>query len=269
MGIPGALTPALLNRKSSRPNASLVFAKSASTDAGSLTSAGAASARSPSAPASAFVFARGSGRRPASTTDHPSPSIASAEARPTPVPAPVIIATFPCPSIPHSSSECSISKVRHQAKDPGRRRPESSRRTPGSAIAHRRSPYSPTMISRRNSRRTPGSAIARRRVRAAGGRPPLPGRHRPPRGDRRTADPEPVLARDTFRLLRECEGRGERQVPEEALPRDAAQRRPSALPSLRGARARILRRDARRTAPDRSFGHRRAIATIGERRRWQ
>ena len=99
IGIPGALAPALLNRKSRRPNASFVRAKSASTDAGSLTSAGTASARSPSAPASAFVCSSGSGRRPASTTDHPSRSIASAQARPTPVPAPVIIATLPCPFI--------------------------------------------------------------------------------------------------------------------------------------------------------------------------
>ena len=99
MGIPGALAPALLNRKSSRPNASAVLAKSACTDAGSLTSAGTASARSPSAPASSLVFSSGSGRRPASTTDHPSRSIASAQARPIPVPAPVIIATFPFPFI--------------------------------------------------------------------------------------------------------------------------------------------------------------------------
>ena len=154
IGIPGALAPALLNRKSSRPNASFVRAKSASTDAGSLTSAGTASARSPSAPASAFVFSE---RLGAASREHHRPSLAQhrqrasfrfrsfpPSARPTPVPAPVIIAipavAFRVRSFSeHPSSARSVSTLRFRATGPaGRKRPESSRRTPGNAISPRR-----------------------------------------------------------------------------------------------------------------------------------
>src|SRR5262249_15464066 len=54
-GTGGAPLPALLNKTSSRPNASFVRAKSSRTDAGSLTSAATARARSASGPASARV----------------------------------------------------------------------------------------------------------------------------------------------------------------------------------------------------------------------
>ena len=64
---PGAFTPALLNSTSSRPNASLVRANSACTEAWSVTSVGTASAWPAGAPASAIVSSSASARRPAST----------------------------------------------------------------------------------------------------------------------------------------------------------------------------------------------------------
>ena len=69
MGIAGVLVPALLNRRSSRPKASLVLAKRATTDAGSLTSVGTARALAPAAPASVTVASRASVRPPARATE--------------------------------------------------------------------------------------------------------------------------------------------------------------------------------------------------------
>ena len=68
MGTGGAPIPALLNNTSSRPKASLVLAKSALTEAGSLTSVATARARDPAPPAISAVSFKGSTRRPASAT---------------------------------------------------------------------------------------------------------------------------------------------------------------------------------------------------------
>ena len=58
-GAAAAPTPALLNSRSTRPQALTVAANSASTEAGSVTSVGTASAR-PAAPASATTSSSGS-----------------------------------------------------------------------------------------------------------------------------------------------------------------------------------------------------------------
>jgi hypothetical protein len=86
--------PALLNNRSTRPHAFTVAANKASTDAGSVTSVGTASAL-PGASASVATCSSGSLRRPAIATRQPSRSNASAAALPTPVPPPVTTATFP------------------------------------------------------------------------------------------------------------------------------------------------------------------------------
>src|SRR5437867_5283732 len=91
---PAAPMPALLNRRSSRPNALLVCAKSERMAWGSHTSVGTTSALERASPASADTVSRASLRRPASETWYPSRSSASPTALPTPLPAPVTIATF-------------------------------------------------------------------------------------------------------------------------------------------------------------------------------
>src|SRR5947208_1070607 len=93
-GTAGAPMPALLKSRSSRPNVSLVRAKSARTEAGSPTSVTTASVREPGL-ASRTTDSRASLRRPASATAYPSLRRASAEALPMPLPAPVTIATLP------------------------------------------------------------------------------------------------------------------------------------------------------------------------------
>ena len=65
---PGALTPALLNSTSTRPQVAFTFANSAATDSGWLTSVGTAIARPGAAPDSVIASANGSARRPASAT---------------------------------------------------------------------------------------------------------------------------------------------------------------------------------------------------------
>ncbi len=92
-GTAGAPPPALLNRKSRRPNSALVLANSALTLSTSPTSVGTARHLALVALASSTVFSSASLRRPASATDQPAFMSASAEARPMPLPAPVTIAT--------------------------------------------------------------------------------------------------------------------------------------------------------------------------------
>src|SRR5579883_2508863 len=111
--IGGAPMPALLNRKSNRPNRSLVRAKSASTESESATSACTAIARAPSAPACATAASSFSTRRPASTTDQPSARSASAAALPIPLPAPVTSAILTCSVI--GASEFALQPVDHDA----------------------------------------------------------------------------------------------------------------------------------------------------------
>ncbi len=90
----GAPMPALLNSTSSRPNVSIVLAKSARTDSGTPTSVWTTSAfDGPAFPSAAAASSR-STRRPARATLYPASRSASAEALPTPVPAPVTIATL-------------------------------------------------------------------------------------------------------------------------------------------------------------------------------
>src|SRR6476619_746692 len=93
---------ALLTRQSIRPNVSTAACMSASTWSGSRTSVGAASAVPPLLSMSAAVSARGSARRPATTTAAPSRENSSAIARPMPLPPPVTTAT--CPSNVPSTS---------------------------------------------------------------------------------------------------------------------------------------------------------------------
>ena len=64
--------PALLKRRSTRPNAPTAASNRARTESGSVTSVGTASARGPAPPARAIVSARASGRRPAIATEYPS-----------------------------------------------------------------------------------------------------------------------------------------------------------------------------------------------------
>ena len=66
IGTAGVPMPALLNRRSRRPNSFLVRANSALIDSGSLTSVGTASVLA--LPASLAVSSSLSARRPASTT---------------------------------------------------------------------------------------------------------------------------------------------------------------------------------------------------------
>src|SRR5438552_16683857 len=68
-GSGGAPEPALLKRRSNRPNMSVVFANRALTDCGSPTSVGTPSTRAPSLEPSAAVASNGSRRRPATTTE--------------------------------------------------------------------------------------------------------------------------------------------------------------------------------------------------------
>src|SRR3989442_357676 len=68
-GTGGAPEPALLKRRSNRPNASFVLANRAFTDRGSRTSVGTLSIRAPSLDPAAAAASRGSLRRPATTTE--------------------------------------------------------------------------------------------------------------------------------------------------------------------------------------------------------
>src|SRR5215471_20388429 len=90
----GALIPALLNNRSSRPKVSCVLANKVLTAAGSPTSVGTTSPCAPDGPAIVIVASNSSWRRPARVTAHPSCNSASATLLPMPVPAPVTIATF-------------------------------------------------------------------------------------------------------------------------------------------------------------------------------
>ena len=93
-GTGGAPEPALLNRRSNRPNVSTVVSKRSLTDFGSLTSVGTPSIRAPSFDPSATTASKGSFRRPATTTEYPSPARARATALPMPVPPPVTTPTL-------------------------------------------------------------------------------------------------------------------------------------------------------------------------------
>ena len=87
--------PALLNSRSRRPKASVVFAKACATDAGSATSIDTASMRPSPALAIEAVSSRASVRRPVRTTEYPFFCNKNAVARPMPLPAPVMNATLP------------------------------------------------------------------------------------------------------------------------------------------------------------------------------
>src|SRR5271170_5167110 len=89
IGTAGAPWPALLNKRSSRPNSRSMVANSAFTAAGSPTSAGEATARRPRALISPAASSSGSRRRPASATCQPARASAGAAALPIPEPAPV------------------------------------------------------------------------------------------------------------------------------------------------------------------------------------
>src|ERR1700674_3179611 len=69
IGTACALTPALLNRRSSRLYVSSTVQNRARTDAGSLTSVGTPSTLRPSLVPSAAVASKDSFRRPATTTE--------------------------------------------------------------------------------------------------------------------------------------------------------------------------------------------------------
>src|SRR5262249_25148491 len=90
----GALVPALLNNRSSRPKVSCVLANKPRTAAGSPTSVGTTSPCAPAGPAIVTVSSNSSWRRPARATPYPSCNSARATLLPMPVPAPVTIATF-------------------------------------------------------------------------------------------------------------------------------------------------------------------------------
>ena len=90
---PAPRRPALLNSRSSRPNRSPTIAKSASTAASSVMSAGTTIASAPAAAQrSRAVSSSGARRRPTSTTVKPAPASPTAAARPIPEPAPVMSA---------------------------------------------------------------------------------------------------------------------------------------------------------------------------------
>src|SRR5215510_9938268 len=122
----GALIPALLNNRSSRPKVSCVLANKARTAAGSPTSVGTTSPCAPAGPAIVTVASNSSWRRPARATAYPSCNSASATLLPMPVPAPVTIATFVNALIRHISFY--VDRIRygqeHQSKKllPGQRR---------------------------------------------------------------------------------------------------------------------------------------------------
>src|SRR4051812_48173531 len=84
-----AATPALLNRRSIRPNRAAAAANSARTEASSVTSHNSAASVSPP---SAQAVSSASRRRPAIMTCQPAFASARAVARPTPLPPPVTIA---------------------------------------------------------------------------------------------------------------------------------------------------------------------------------
>ena len=87
--------PALLNAKSSRPNASTVLASAAFTSAAFVTSHRAATARPPCPSTRRTVSRLPSSDTSATTTLAPSRANATAAARPMPFAAPVTNATFP------------------------------------------------------------------------------------------------------------------------------------------------------------------------------
>src|SRR5262245_25687772 len=92
IGTAGAPIPALLNRTSSRPNASTVRSKRARTATGSPTSVGTTSDLPASAAIIREVPSSRSVWRPAIATENPSRASATAAARPMPDPAPVTMA---------------------------------------------------------------------------------------------------------------------------------------------------------------------------------
>ncbi len=144
--------PALLNRKSTRPNFAAVRSNSACTESGSDTSVGIARAESAEALADRIASASGSGRRPANATRHPAPRSAVAAALPMPVPAPVTIATLPfiacrlrsgSASILASTAGATVAVDRRTGAGspgmPGRRTSAARRRRYANVISFRRS----------------------------------------------------------------------------------------------------------------------------------
>jgi len=89
MGIAGAFLPALLNSRSSRPNASRMRVNNARTLSGLLTSATTGSILPPAGFAKAAVASKVSVLRPAKTTENPAACKPRLTARPIPLPAPV------------------------------------------------------------------------------------------------------------------------------------------------------------------------------------
>src|SRR6185437_1690160 len=89
IGTGGAFWPALLNRRSRRPNSRSICPNRALTASGSLTLVGSARARRPRALIAPAVSSSASRRRPASATCQPVRAKAKADARPIPEPAPV------------------------------------------------------------------------------------------------------------------------------------------------------------------------------------
>src|ERR1700722_16152130 len=105
IGTGGAFWPALLNRRSSRPNSRSTLANRALTAPGSLTFVGTGRTRLPSPLISRAVSSSASARRPASATCQPVRAKASADALPIPEPAPVTRAKRSTLMIPPSTSQ--------------------------------------------------------------------------------------------------------------------------------------------------------------------
>ena len=86
--------PALLNRRSTRPNRSITWANRASTSSGLPTSACTAKALDVGSPDSSTTDCSNSSRRPHTATENPSRHSAKAVSLPIPVPPPVTTATL-------------------------------------------------------------------------------------------------------------------------------------------------------------------------------
>src|SRR5690349_19158748 len=94
MSAAGGNTPALLNRRSTRPYRSTVASNSRRTLSSSVTSTGMASTE-PLRPAASATASSAPRRRPAISTVQPSPARGFAPAAPIPLPPPVTTATPP------------------------------------------------------------------------------------------------------------------------------------------------------------------------------
>src|SRR5690606_64616 len=107
IGAPFAATPALLNKRSRRPNSRSMRENTMSICSELVTSQAIGTAR-PGPPAWAAVSSSFSIRRPMRMVSHPSPTSALATARPIPLPAPVTSAILAAMALPSSRGELSI-----------------------------------------------------------------------------------------------------------------------------------------------------------------